>query len=106
LISNAVKFTNKGSISVTVEFDNKNGSLLELFIKDTGVGIPAEKRSIIWDEFRQASEGLNRKFEGTGLGLTIVKKYVEYLNGKITVESIIGEGTTFLVSFPVEGVEI
>ncbi len=69
-------------------------------MRDTGIGIPQESLNQIFEPFRQGSEGLNRKYEGMGLGLTITKKYVEILDGKIEIESIQGEGTTTTVTFP------
>lgn len=100
LINNAVKFTNKGSINVAV---NKSESEAIIFVKDTGVGIPEDKIDLIWKEFRQASEGFSRNFEGTGLGLTIARKFTELMSGNIEVESKPGEGTTFIITFPLSG---
>lgn len=101
LIQNSVKFTEKGEIVImATESSQEDHKYLIIKISDTGIGIPEEKLDIIWDEFRQASEGLNRTFEGTGLGLTLVKKYVEYLEGSITVESELGKGTTFNLKLP------
>jgi PAS domain S-box-containing protein len=101
LISNAVKYTLKGEINVSVSSEKCNGIMSAVTrVKDTGIGIPSESLKIIFDEFRQASEGYGRKFEGTGLGLTITKSFVEKLGGYITVESIEGVGTTFTVVFP------
>lgn len=97
LINNAVKFTKQGSILVNVKLNEKNVSIE---VSDTGIGIPESHQAVIWEEFRQASEGLNRSFEGTGLGLTIVKKYTELLGGKISLKSKVGEGSVFTVEFP------
>ncbi len=101
LINNALKFTHQGGITVEVyrHFESSKTSIA-ISIKDTGIGIPADKLQLIFEEFRQASEGLNRTYEGTGLGLTITKKFIEVLNGKITVESVEGKGSTFTVLFP------
>ncbi len=68
---------------------------------DTGIGIPSESLGIIFEEFRQVSEGYGRNFEGTGLGLTITKKFVEKLGGKISVESKTDIGSEFTVVFPI-----
>lgn len=97
LINNAIKFTDKGSVSLQVKSSNQKAIIQ---IMDTGIGIPPDRIEIIWDEFRQASEGFNRKFEGTGLGLTISKKYTELMNGNISVESSLNEGSIFTVEFP------
>ncbi|MGQ9642613.1 MAG: response regulator, partial [Ignavibacterium sp.] len=74
-------------------------------IKDTGIGIPPESISKIFEEFRQVSEGLDRKFDGTGLGLTLTKKFVEVLGGKIQVESEVDKGSIFTISFPITETE-
>jgi PAS domain S-box-containing protein len=97
LLNNAIKFTDAGSIVLSVTV--KTGKVI-ISVADTGVGISDEKQSVIWDEFRQASEGFNRSFEGTGLGLTIAKRYSNLMKGTISINSTLGKGTTFLVSFP------
>ena len=101
LLNNAIKFTPKGGIEVFVLselIDNKPFAVIK--VKDTGIGIPKESQQIIFEEFRQVSEGLNRLYDGTGLGLTITKRTIELMNGKISVESNEGIGSTFTVSFP------
>ena len=71
LLNNAIKFTENGVVEISTENISNNGNnTLVVKISDTGVGIPKEKQKIIWEEFRQVSEGMNRSFEGTGLGLT------------------------------------
>jgi PAS domain S-box-containing protein len=101
LLDNALKFTRKGKITVEVgsEFiiDKK---WIYLKVKDTGIGIPSDKIELIWDEFRQVSEGLTRSHEGAGLGLTISKKTVEFMHGTISVDSEVGVGSVFTVKFP------
>lgn len=69
-------------------------------VKDTGIGISEAHLKMIFDEFRQASEGQNRSFEGTGLGLTISRKMIQLLGGEISVESTIGAGSVFTISVP------
>jgi CheY-like chemotaxis protein len=69
-------------------------------VKDTGIGIPQDSLELIFQEFRQVSEGFNRHFEGTGLGLTITKEFVEMLNGRIGVVSRVGSGSTFTIILP------
>jgi two-component system, sensor histidine kinase len=98
LINNAIKFTPSGSITVSLQ---KKHNQVVITISDTGIGIPEDKLDFIFEEFRQVSEGMSRNFEGTGLGLTIVKKYVQLLNGTISVESTVGVGSTFIVSLPI-----
>ncbi|MEO8232999.1 MAG: PAS domain S-box protein, partial [Ignavibacteriota bacterium] len=97
LINNAIKFTDSGSVKISVTTDSES---VNISVADTGVGISEMKQNLIWEEFRQASEGYNRGFEGTGLGLTIAKKYTDLMNGNITVKSNLGKGTTFNVTFP------
>ena len=101
LINNAIKFTRFGGIRVetgSIEEDGVRWSYLR--VTDTGIGISEKAITLIFDEFRQASEGFGRSFEGTGLGLSIVKRYVTLLGGKIMVDSKLGKGTTFTVLLP------
>ena len=93
LVSNAIKFTIKGGVTIEInkELINENENVV-IRVKDTGIGIPKESHQIIFEEFRQASEGLNRIFEGSGLGLSITKRFVELMDGKISVESEQGVG--------------
>jgi len=101
LVSNAIKFTNVGG--VTVEVDKKITGKEEkatLSVTDSGIGIPTNSQQIIFEEFRQASEGLNRIFEGSGLGLSITKKFAKMMGGEISVHSTLGKGSTFTVSLP------
>ena len=97
LINNAIKFTVKGGINIFLQLKDKE---FIIKVEDSGIGIPENKIENIFEEFRQASEGISRNFEGTGLGLTIVKKYVECLKGNISVESEEGVGTSFIVTLP------
>jgi PAS domain S-box-containing protein len=102
LIKNAIVYTEKGGIVVqaSAEYDNDN-EWAHISVIDTGIGIDEKDFEIIFEEFRQASEGLNRSFEGTGLGLTLAKKYVEMMRGTISVKSRLGFGSTFTVKLPV-----
>ncbi len=102
LINNALKFTTAGGILVDVSLKEK---FVEIQVKDTGIGIPHECLKIIFDEFRQVSEGLGRNFEGTGLGLNITKKLVDKFGGEISVESELGKGSTFIVKLPIKKVD-
>lgn len=103
LLSNAVKYTKTGEVVLYSELETFNNSnFLLIKIIDSGIGIPEEKKELIFDEFRQVSEGATRHFEGTGLGLAIVKKMVNQLGGTISVESELGKGSTFSVSLPVK----
>ncbi|MEM6336940.1 MAG: PAS domain S-box protein, partial [Bacteroidota bacterium] len=98
LVGNAVKFTNEGHVCVRVR---RRGPSALLEVEDTGVGIDPEFLPYLFQEFHQESTGEGRHFEGSGLGLTITKRLVEMMNGKIQVESEKGVGTTFTVHFPV-----
>lgn len=101
LLNNAIKFTSKGGVEVFVlseMINNKPFAVIK--VADTGIGIPKESQQIIFEEFRQVSEGLNRMYDGSGLGLTITKKTVELMNGKISVGSTEGVGSTFTICFP------
>ncbi|RLA94204.1 MAG: diguanylate cyclase, partial [Deltaproteobacteria bacterium] len=98
LIGNAIKFTEKGEIVVNVEKAKKKekGSvLLHFSVSDTGIGIPKERQEKIFESFTQADTSTTRKYGGTGLGLTISKRLVEKMGGKIWVESEPGKGSTF-----------
>jgi len=97
LVRNALKFTYEGSIIFGYD---KKGEFLEFFVKDTGVGIPENQKKLIFERFRQGSESNNRGYEGSGLGLSIAKSYVEMLGGKIWVESEEGKGSTFYFTIP------
>lgn len=99
LLSNAIKFTPAGgSINVILK---QEGELVSITVKDTGIGIPEDSIEKIFKPFVQLDSSLNRTFEGTGLGLTLVKKYVEMHGGKISVESKIGKGSSFRFELPV-----
>lgn len=101
LISNAIKFTNNGGVLVNCSSEIKSGQeFVVIEVSDTGIGISPNYIKMIFEEFRQASEGLSRNYEGTGLGLTIAKRYTELLGGKISVESTPGAGSTFRLEFP------
>jgi PAS domain S-box-containing protein len=99
LISNAVKFTKAGTVSINAEklTDNDKEVLIKFEVKDTGIGIPENKLDSIFDSFTQAHEDTSRQFGGTGLGLTITKKLVDLMGGNITVDSVSGQGSVFIV---------
>ena len=84
LLGNAIKFTKEGSIELKI---HKIDDSLEFSVKDTGIGIPANKQQEIFERFMQADVSVTRNFEGSGLGLSIAKAYVEMLGGSIGVES-------------------
>src|SRR5690606_10736661 len=97
LTSNALKFTDRGGVTDLLDGD---GDEVSITVRDTGIGMEAEFLPHLFDAFKQASTGYSRSHEGSGLGLTIVKRVVELLGGHIGVESTPGEGTTFEVVLP------
>ena len=97
LVGNAVKFTSKGKIQIKVRRTQKDGqnATIEFLVRDTGIGIAQEKLSSIFDSFSQATNKTTREYGGTGLGLTITKKFIELQGGELFVESQEGLGSTF-----------
>jgi PAS domain S-box-containing protein len=103
LIGNAIKFTEKGFIELGYTIKkNDTKQMIEFYLRDSGIGIPKEKQSIIFERFRQVDDSRTRRFGGTGLGLAISKRLVDLLGGTIWVESIIDKGSTFYFSLPFE----
>ncbi|MFK5959513.1 MAG: ATP-binding protein [Lutibacter sp.] len=102
LIGNAIKFTDKGSVTVSVKetINEDNQTIIYCEIKDTGIGIVSNKINTVFGAFTQAQSDTSRIYGGTGLGLTIVKKLVHLLNGDIKVESKFGRGSNFKFSIP------
>ena len=103
LISNAIKFTEKGEIGFFIEVvQEHNIAHLNIKVKDTGIGIPKELHEKLFLRFTQADASTTRKFGGTGLGLAITKNLIELLGGEISLESEVGIGTEFTLSFPIQ----
>jgi PAS domain S-box-containing protein len=109
LVANAIKFTESGSVTITIDqqfiqSNNGNGrrSCVAIQVKDTGVGIKPEFIPYIFDEFKQESSGNTRKYEGTGIGLSIAKRMAGLLNGDIEVESVPEKGSIFTIKLPIE----
>ncbi len=101
LIDNALKFTQKGGVTVEANLQKiSDKKIVNIKIIDSGIGIANEYKDIIFKEFRQVSEGHKRNYEGSGLGLSLTKKMVELLNGKIVFESYPGKGTIFNIILP------
>ena len=101
LIDNAVKFTKEGGIVVEAKIADINGKdCIEVKIKDSGIGIAPENREIIFNEFKQVSEGYGRSYEGVGLGLTLTIKMLNILGGTIDIESKLDVGSVFTVTIP------
>ncbi|RKY99558.1 MAG: hypothetical protein DRQ13_02060 [Ignavibacteriae bacterium] len=106
LVNNAIKFTHKGGVIVKVDrFEDEKEKFIRIKIIDTGIGIPKDSIKTIFEEFRQVSEGFNKHFDGTGLGLTITKKFIDLMEGKIEVKSEIGIGSEFTVTFKAHPIE-
>ena len=100
IIDNSLKFTNEGGVTVVVDTIMEADKLFSIVkITDTGVGIQADVVKYMYDAFRQGSEGLDRKYEGIGLGLTLTKKMIDLMDGRMTVESIVDQGSTFTLIF-------
>ncbi|MBI9039236.1 MAG: response regulator [Bacteroidales bacterium] len=97
LVKNAIKYSNKGNIELGY---TKKGDFIEFYVKDTGIGIPKNRQSAIFERFIQADIEDTQALEGAGLGLSISKAYVEMLGGKIWVDSEAGKGSTFYFTIP------
>ncbi|WP_047982323.1 response regulator [Ornithinibacillus contaminans] len=97
LLSNAFKFTESGGVTMKVkqELNRNNEPVIAFAVTDTGIGIPKDKQGLIFEAFQQADGTTNRKYGGTGLGLSISKETVQLLGGEITVDSVVGQGSTF-----------
>ena len=99
LLSNAIKFTEQGKVSLTLESDGENWRII---VADSGIGIPPHAREYVFEEFRQVDQTSKRKYGGTGLGLAIVQKYTRTMGGTVSLQSEIGEGSTFTVTLPLQ----
>src|SRR5205807_9984768 len=97
LVGNAIKFTQRGEVvvSVLVESLDRDGAELHFVVSDTGIGVPPEKRDVIFEAFSQADGSTTRRFGGTGLGLAISRQLVGLMGGRLWVESEVGRGSTF-----------
>jgi signal transduction histidine kinase/CheY-like chemotaxis protein/HPt (histidine-containing phosphotransfer) domain-containing protein len=104
LLSNAIKFTDHGSVLVKLDLSPSAEGRLNATIQvtDTGLGIPQDKLSTIFEKFTQADGSITRKYGGTGLGLAITRRLVEIHGGEVRVESQVGKGSTFRVTLPCE----
>ncbi len=103
LISNAIKFTEKGTVSLEIKIDDDNDKIICFIVKDTGIGIPLEKQPLIFEAFQQADGSTKRKYGGTGLGLSISRELAKLLRGEIVLHSKVNEGSTFTLCLPVLG---
>ncbi|MFL5916036.1 MAG: GAF domain-containing protein [Gaiellaceae bacterium] len=108
LLSNAVKFTERGEVMVLVnaEKTGEGSHRIELAVRDTGIGIPADRMNQLFTSFSQVDASTTRRFGGTGLGLAISKRLVELMGGTIAVDSEQGSGSTFRISLPVTAADV
>jgi signal transduction histidine kinase/DNA-binding response OmpR family regulator/CHASE3 domain sensor protein len=107
LLSNAFKFTSKGSVELNINPDRNRKGFMCFSVKDTGIGISAEKQDLIFEAFQQEDGSTRRKFGGTGLGLSISRELAKLLGGEIVLHSVPGEGSEFTLCIPLkQGVEI
>ncbi|MFW6203062.1 MAG: sensor histidine kinase, partial [Marinilabilia sp.] len=97
LMKNAIKFTDSGQIELGCQ---RKGDFFEFYVKDTGIGIPEAMQDSVLERFVQADTGATRNYEGAGLGLSIVRAYVELLGGRIWLESEEGAGSVFYFTIP------
>ncbi len=108
LIGNAVKFTESGTIRLSAAIVTRDGPdrhAVQFKVADTGIGIPPEKVGEVFQAFRQIDTGLTRKSEGTGLGLAICRRLSDLMGGEIKAESVLGQGSTFTFTIPLERTE-
>ena len=98
MLSNAAKFTKKGTVTLTISKDDND---IKFAVTDTGIGMNEEQLDKVFEEFTQAETSISRDYGGTGLGLPISKNMTELMGGKMDVESVEGEGTTFSISIPI-----
>ena len=97
-ISNSLKFTQEGQVSVSAKMEN--ATEIRFAVSDTGIGIPPHMHGALFEDFSQIDSPLQKRFRGTGLGLSLCKRFAELLGGRVGVESVPGEGSTFFVIIP------
>ncbi|HSD09246.1 response regulator [Flavobacterium sp.] len=100
LISNAIKFTDRGSVSLEIKVNTDDDRIICFIVKDTGIGIPLAKQPLIFEAFQQADGSTKRKYGGTGLGLSISRELAKLLGAEIILHSKEGEGSTFTLCLP------
>lgn len=102
LVSNAVKFTSKGLVTVMINIAEKKKRtiILQIIVEDTGIGIPRDKQGFIYEKFSRLHPSSQGRYLGSGLGLRIVKEFIDDLEGEIEVQSELGKGTTFVCTIP------
>lgn len=100
LVSNAIKFTEQGIVTMGAKIYERNGRLMHVYVQDTGIGIPSDKFHIVFEHFRQVDSRVSRQYQGTGMGLAIAKQLVELHGGKMWLDSELGEGSVFQFTVP------
>jgi signal transduction histidine kinase len=100
LVGNAIKFTDEGEVCVRVTTDPATHRPLSITVEDTGIGIPHDRQTKVFDPFEQGDSSTRRQFGGTGLGLSIVKTFAGLIGARIRVESEVGRGTSFTLTLP------
>jgi signal transduction histidine kinase len=104
LLNNAIKFTESGEICVRAQWVEAAGEkpILRLQVRDTGIGISEADQDKVFTAFEQADGSITRRYGGTGLGLAIVRQFTEMMGGTISLQSEVGQGSTFTVELPLE----
>ena len=97
LLTNALKFTDRGSVTLSADVGDDE---VRIHVSDTGIGIPAQKLEAVFQPFVQLESGLTRRAQGSGLGLAISRDIARAMNGDVTVQSVVGEGSTFTLRLP------
>lgn len=105
LLSNAIKFTAQGQVTFKIFNSPQLANFISFSVTDTGLGIPKDKQQLIFEAFQQADGSTKRKYGGTGLGLSISRELVRLLGGQISLKSVVGEGSEFVISIPVSKVD-
>lgn len=101
IVNNAIKYTQKGSVTITVKrVPHKGQPHVAVHVEDSGIGIKEENQALVFEEFRQVSEGYGRAYEGSGLGLSVSTKFAKLLDGAITLDSRPGHGSCFTLFLP------
>ena len=105
LVGNAVKFTETGGVRIVVRGSAQDGSMIEFRVSDSGIGIPADQQEKLFQPFTQGDASTTRRFGGTGLGLAICRLLMDRMGGEISVDSVLGKGSTFVVRVPLEATD-